>query len=137
MSVNLDRSLLHLRNLRLPLCKIGARVSAHVDLVDIHDERVIDVVDSPRNVMSGLSGLCDCVTTSYAAQPVSRQDVNKLCIDDSKCATVACECEITVTQRHPVDATLKSKHSKLQERGVASWLGSHPVKTTSPCWRKI
>ncbi len=82
---------LHLRNLRhlceicrLPLCQIGGRVSAHVDLVDIHDERVIDVVGSPRNGMSGLSGLCDCVTRSYAARPVSRQNVNKLCIDDSK-----------------------------------------------------
>ncbi len=108
MSVKLDRSLLHLRNLRLPLCQIGARVSAHVDLVDIHDESVIDVVDSPRNVTSGLSGLCDCVTTSCAARPGSRQDVNKLGIDDSKCATVACECEIAVTKRHParrVDAT--------------------------------
>jgi hypothetical protein len=55
----------------------------HVELIDIHDERVIDVVDSPRSVMSGPSGLCDCVTRGYAARPVSRQDVNKLCIDDS------------------------------------------------------
>jgi hypothetical protein len=120
MSVKLDRSLLHLRNLRLPLCQIGGRASAHVDLIDTHDESVIDVVDSPRSLMTGPSGLCDCVTTSYAARPVSRQDVNKLRIDDSKCATVACECEIAVTKRHPGDATLKSKHTKSQERGVAS-----------------
>jgi hypothetical protein len=187
----------------LPLFQIGARLFANVDLIDIHDKRFIDVVDSPRSVMTGPSGLCDCVTISYAARPVSRQDVNKLRIDDSKlqiddstlqivdstlqigdstlqigdskprigdltllrasskrrldvttrwivditdlppcrksiiddsklqigdsklqigdskCATVACECDITVTQRHPVDATLKSKHSKLQERGSA------------------
>jgi hypothetical protein len=119
MSVNLDRSLLHLRNLRLPLCQIGARVSAHVDLVDIHDESVIDVVDSPRNIMSGLSGLCDCVTTSYAAQPVSRQDVNKLCIDDSIFRIDDSTLQIG-------DATLKSKHSKSQERGVASCQVSIP-----------
>ena len=51
-------------------------------------------------------------------------DDSKLQIGDSKCATVACECEIAVTQRHPGDATLKSNHSKSQERGVASWRGS-------------
>jgi hypothetical protein len=68
---------------------------------------------------------------NYTICTASRQDVNKLCIadsklqigdsklqiGDSKCATVACECEIAVTQRHPGDATLKSKHSKSQERG--------------------
>ena len=33
--------------------------------------------------MTDLSDLCDCVTISYAARPVSRHDVNKLQIDDS------------------------------------------------------
>jgi hypothetical protein len=88
MSVKLDRSLLHLRNLRLPLCQIGGRLSPHVDLIDTHDESVIDVVDSPRSVISSPSGLCDCVAISYAARPVSRQDVNKLRIDDSRLQSV-------------------------------------------------
>ena len=177
MRVNLDRSLLlwlDLRNLRpvrrnlrlrLPMCQIGARSSQHVDLIDIDDYRFIDVVVSRRGVLSGPSGLCNCATRSYAARPVLRQDVNKLCIDDSKlqiddstlqiddltlqigdstlqigdskCATVAYECDGAVTQRHPDAATLKSNHSKSQERGVASWQGFHPVRTTSPCWRKL
>jgi len=84
MSVNGDRNAGEpVRRVDLPLCQFGARLSPQVDIVDIHDKRFIDVVDWPRNGMTGLSGLCDCVTTSYVAQPVSRQDVNKLCIDDS------------------------------------------------------
>ncbi len=43
-------------------------------------------------------------------------DDSKLQIGDSKCATVAYECDIDVTQRHPGAATLKSNHSKSQER---------------------
>ena len=120
-----------MRRVDLPLCQIGARLSPHVDLVNIYNKRFIDVVDSPSSVMSGLSGLCDCVTISYAARPVSRQDVNKLRIDDSKlqiddstlqigdstlrigdstlqigdskCATVACECYTGVQKCHLVN----------------------------------
>ena len=117
MSVNLDRSpllRLELRNLRLPLCQIGARVSPDVDLIDIDDKRFIDEVDSPRSVMPGPSGLCDCVTTSYAARPVLRQDVDKLYIDDSKLQIDDFTLQIGDSTLQIGDSTLQIGDSTLQ-----------------------
>ena len=103
-----------MRRVDLPLCQIGARVSPHVDLIDIHDERVIDVVDSPRSVMSGPSGLCDCVTRGYAARPMSRQDVNKLCIDDSIFQIDDSTLQIVDSTLQIGDSTLQIDDSRLQ-----------------------
>ena len=72
------------RRLDLPLCQIGGRLSADVDLIDIDDERHIDEVDFPRSVMTGPGCLSDCLTRSYGAWTVLRQDGNELHIDDSK-----------------------------------------------------
>jgi len=111
------------RRLDLPLCQIGGRLSADVDLIDIDDERSIDEVDFPRSGHPTSRALSACHSLSYTTCTVFRQDVNKLCIDDSKlqigdskCATVAYECDGAVTQRHPGAAKLKSQHSKSQER---------------------
>ena len=126
MRVNLDRRLLlrlDLRNLRpvrrnlrlrLPMCQIGARLSQHVDLIDIDDYRFIDVVVSRRGVLSGPSGLCNCATRSYAARPVLRQDVNKLCIDDSKLQIDDSTLQIDDLTLQIGDSTLQIGDSTLQ-----------------------
>ncbi len=64
--------------------------------------------------MLGLSGLCDCATTSYAARPGSWQDVNKLHIDDSKLQIDDLTLQIGDSTLQIGDSTLQIGDSTLQ-----------------------
>ena len=65
-------------------CRIGRQVVAYSHVVDMAHEGVIDADDFPRSGQLTSHALSACHSMSYTICTASRQDVNKLCIADSK-----------------------------------------------------
>ena len=65
-------------------CRIGRQVVAYSHVVDMAHEGVIDADDFPRSGQLTSHALSACHSMSYTICTASRQDVNKLCVADSK-----------------------------------------------------
>jgi len=65
-------------------CRVGNQVVAFALVVDAPYEEVIDVDDFPRSGLLASRALSACNPLSYTIWMALRQDVDKLCIDDSK-----------------------------------------------------
>ncbi len=99
-----------------PGCHDGTcgSVSAHVDLIDIDDERHIDEVDFPRSGHPASSALSACHSLSYTTYTVFRQDVNKLRITDSTLQIDDSTLQIDDLTLQIGDSTLQIGDSTLQ-----------------------